>query len=141
MRHDLRKFTLVRHQDETGVSGTGLVAWGVLFPDGRVATRWNAEMAQTCAWDNLSHVVAVHGHGGATEVRWADDESAVDRLAKIAEAHSKDVGPGGLTSGDCAECSWSWPCPTYVWATSDRDPVIDCWNPADDGPPAEEAAG
>lgn len=53
------------------------------------------------------------------------------RLARIAEAHSKDVGPGGLTSGDCTECGHAWPCPTYTWATTDRDPLA-TWDPADD---------
>lgn len=34
-----RRFTLVRHDDVTGVSGTGVVADGVRFPDGVVALR------------------------------------------------------------------------------------------------------
>lgn len=53
---------------------------------------------------------------------------AIDR---IAEAHRKNVDEHGGTSGDCNECGWSWPCPTYVWATSDRDSLA-CWNPSDD---------
>lgn len=40
-----------------------------------------------------------------------------ERLNKIAEMHSKQVGAGGTTSGDCNECGWSWPCPTYRWAS------------------------
>lgn len=54
------------------------------------------------------------------------------RLDRIAQAHAKEVLEHGLTSGDCTECGWSWPCPTYVWATTDRDSVVDPWNPADD---------
>lgn len=57
------------------------------------------------------------------------------RLARIAEAHSKNVTGGGLTSGECNECSHSHPCPTYTWATASRDPLA-TWDPADD----EEAA-
>ncbi|WP_319052656.1 hypothetical protein [Streptomyces europaeiscabiei] len=57
------------------------------------------------------------------------------RLARIAEAHSKDVGEGGLTSGDCTECGHPHPCPTYTWATTDRDPLA-TWDPADDDEPA-----
>lgn len=57
------------------------------------------------------------------------------RLARIAEAHSNHVGDGGLTSGDCNECGNPHPCPTWIWATSDRDPLA-TWDPADD----EEAA-
>ncbi|MEU0667159.1 hypothetical protein ABZ508_02720 [Streptomyces lavendulocolor] len=61
---------------------------------------------------------------------------AVNRLSRIAEAHSKDRWPAGLTSGDCSECGHRWPCPTYVWATTDRDP-LSTWDPADDEPAAE----
>ncbi len=53
-------------------------------------------------------------------------------LARIAEAHSKAVDSAGGTWGDCVECGWAWPCPTHVWATTDRDPLAP-WNPADDG--------
>lgn len=67
-----RLFKLVRDQDVSGISGTGLVAWGVQFPDGRVATRWNGVIAQTCAWDSIEHVERIHGHGGATRLVWLD---------------------------------------------------------------------
>lgn len=53
------------------------------------------------------------------------------RLDRIAEAHSKHVTTGGLTDGDCTECGHAHPCPTYVWATTDRDPLA-TWDPADD---------
>ncbi len=56
------------------------------------------------------------------------------RADKIVGMHQKHVGPGGLTSGDCTECGYAWPCPTYEWAKPDstRDWVVDCWDPADD---------
>lgn len=53
------------------------------------------------------------------------------RLACIAEGHSKNSAAGGMTSGYCNDCEQRWPCPTYVWATSDRDPLA-TWDPADD---------
>lgn len=59
------------------------------------------------------------------------------RLGQIAEAHCKDVGELGLTSGMCMECGYSWPCPTYVWASTERDPLA-TWNPADDEQPEEQ---
>jgi hypothetical protein len=61
------------------------------------------------------------------------------RLARIAEAHSKDASGGGLTSGLCAECGQPWGkdgCPTRVWASTDRDPLA-TWDPADDEPQLE----
>ena len=57
--------------------------------------------------------------------------SALDRLAKIAEAHHKYVDEHGGTDGGCNECGWNWPCPTYIWATTEQDTLAP-WNPSDD---------
>ena len=54
-----------------------------------------------------------------------------NRLGRIAEAHHKNVDQHGGTDGMCNECNWHWPCPTYVWATEDRDSLA-CWDPRDD---------
>lgn len=54
------------------------------------------------------------------------------RLARIAEAHSKHIGQGGMTSGLCNECYHTHPCPTYVWATEERDPNFNTWDPSDE---------
>ncbi len=58
--------------------------------------------------------------------------AALGRLARIAEAHHQQVDVHGGTWGDCNECGWNWPCPTWVWATVGRDPVSDPWDPDDD---------
>lgn len=54
------------------------------------------------------------------------------RLARIAQQHTKDTLDSGMTSGLCVECDHRWPCPTYVWATKDRDSIENTWDPADD---------
>lgn len=53
------------------------------------------------------------------------------RLARIAEAHHKHVDEHGGTYGLCNECDQMHPCPTYVWATTERD-TLNCWDPNDD---------
>lgn len=53
------------------------------------------------------------------------------RLARIAAAHEQRQLGGGIVSGYCAECEHIWPCPTYVWASEDRD-VFAAWDPDDD---------
>jgi hypothetical protein len=75
----MRTFTLVRSEDVTGLSGTGVVAEGVEFADGTVAVRW-AELpddspnyvrgvrATTVMFPNIRAVEALHGHNGATRV-------------------------------------------------------------------------
>jgi hypothetical protein len=60
---------------------------------------------------------------------WAAGKAAA-RLGRIAQAHSKHVSAGGVTDGLCNECELPHPCPTYVWATTDRDPLA-TWDPAD----------
>lgn len=67
-----RVFELYRHRDVTGKSGTGVVAWGAVWPDGTVSLRWAGETQSFSNWESLDVLVAVHGHEGATEVRWLD---------------------------------------------------------------------
>lgn len=123
-------FELHRDHDVSGVSGTGKVAEGVIFTDGEAVIHWHGRYPTTTAHpQGIASIKAVHGHGGATRIVLADDPAA--RIARIAEAHSKYVGAAGFTSGDCTECGHPHPCPTFVWATSDRD-VLATWDPGDD---------
>jgi hypothetical protein len=64
---------LRRYVDVSGVSGTGDVAQGVVWSDGAVSLRWLGTHPATAAWDDLAAVLAVHGHGGSTVLRWLDD--------------------------------------------------------------------
>ena len=50
-----KRFKLIRDEDETGISGTGVVAFGVTFSDGVTVTHWN-------------------GHGGRTRIEWIDSK-------------------------------------------------------------------
>lgn len=68
-----RRFYLYRQTDHTGVSGTGVVAYGVQFHDGPVVVRWNGTHASTVVWANLDDALAIHGHNGATVAIWIDD--------------------------------------------------------------------
>lgn len=68
-----RRFVLVRLADISGVSGTGIVAEGVEFSDGRVALRWTVgDHRSTVCWDSVEAAEAIHGHGGATTITWLD---------------------------------------------------------------------
>lgn len=62
-------FLLVRDEDETGVSGTGLVAAGMEFSDGKVLMRWLVgKHRSSVAWDSMEAVRAIHGHVGKTRI-------------------------------------------------------------------------
>ncbi|MGZ0149188.1 hypothetical protein ACXJJ3_19120 [Kribbella sp. WER1] len=68
-----RRFVLQRDVDVSGISGTGDIAEGVEWSDGTVALRWRGKWATTVVWDyGLDALLAVHGHGGKTFVRWLD---------------------------------------------------------------------
>lgn len=69
-----RRFNLYRYADVSGISGTGVVAEGIEFTDGTVAMRWYGEWASTTLWPSIEAVIAVHGHDGATQVLWQDDQ-------------------------------------------------------------------
>lgn len=73
-----RPFVLVRHDDVSGVSGTGVVAQGVEFIDGTVALRWLSAWPTSVVFHDkgMDAVRAVHGHGGATEIVYTDTEDA-----------------------------------------------------------------
>lgn len=131
-----RLFHLQRTTDATGVSGTGRVADGVLWPDRTVSIRWRGDRPSVVFWDRLEDAEQVHGHGGATRIIW-DDEPMAQRLARIAQAHTQFVDGHGGTTGDCTECDMPSPCATYVWATTDRDPLA-TWDPCDDAPEIPE---
>lgn len=70
-----RRFVLYRHTDISHVSGVGVVAWGVEFPDGSVAIRWHGAHPSTVAWASVADAIAIHGHSGATEIQWLDEEA------------------------------------------------------------------
>ncbi len=72
----MRRFVLNRTEDESGVSGTGIVAEGIMFSDGRVVMRWCVgEHRSTSSFDSIEDVLGIHGHEGKTQVKWIDNQT------------------------------------------------------------------
>ena len=69
----MKMFYLVRKEDESGVSGTGRVAQGFVFDNGKVAVTWLSEHPSTTIYDSIGEVRAIHGHEGKTEVVFDPD--------------------------------------------------------------------
>ena len=65
-----KTFKTVRTVDISGVSGTGVVAFGVQFPDGVTVIRWNTPTSSTAVYASIDDLIAIHGHGGATTIEW-----------------------------------------------------------------------
>ncbi len=74
MSDDVATFSLVRHEDETGVSGAGIVAYGAVFPNGKAVLAWTvAGKPQSVAvYESIHDLYAVHvgPHKGKTKIRW-----------------------------------------------------------------------
>ena len=70
-----RLFTLVRNEDETGVSGTGIVAEGVQFASGKCVLTWLTEFSSVAVYDGIGDLLAIHGHHGRTVVEFQDGGS------------------------------------------------------------------
>lgn len=66
----MRTFILKRIRDLSGVSGTGEIAEGVVFPSGKAVVFWKTATPSINIYDNVEDVLRIHGHGGATEVHF-----------------------------------------------------------------------
>lgn len=70
---ECRRFQLDRDRDTSGMSGTGIVAEGVVFRDGAVAYRWLTNPCTSQTADRIEDVESIHGHNGSTSIRWVDE--------------------------------------------------------------------
>lgn len=68
----MRRFYLVRAEDVSGVSGTGVVAEGVEFRSGKAVLTWLSEFGTVSVFDSVDDIVSVHGHEGRTWIQWLD---------------------------------------------------------------------
>lgn len=64
-------FHLEREVDCTGVSGLGLVAYGVIWEDGQVTLKWETTLS---VFPNIEAVERIHGHGGNTKIIYDSNE-------------------------------------------------------------------
>jgi hypothetical protein len=67
-----RRFELCRHDDVSGISGTGRVAEGIQFSSGKCVIAWLSKTPSISIFDSVEALLAVHGHDGATELIWLE---------------------------------------------------------------------
>jgi len=89
-----RMFHIIRNSDESGVSGTGRVLDGVLFPNGKVVVQWRTDLdplkagfSSMTIFDSFTAFETIHisSHPtNKTEVIWEDEllEETIDELEK-----------------------------------------------------------
>ena len=68
----MKRFHLQRDEDVSGVSGTGMVAEGVVFHDGQVVLSWFGQYHTLEISPTIEQVETIHGHGGLTRIVWED---------------------------------------------------------------------
>ena len=95
-------FYLVRLEDETGVSGTGIIGEGVRWTDGSVSIRWVSSTPSFVNFEGVpedakvkriaqDHIKCVHGHSGKTKVVWADDETKAPKTNHVSQSTFEEV--------------------------------------------------
>ncbi len=72
----MRLFHLLRLEDESGVSGTGIVAEGVVFSTGRCVLNWLTTHSSTAMYDNVRDLEVIHGHNGKTKLVFVSESEA-----------------------------------------------------------------
>ena len=79
-------FVLYRDEDATGVSGTGVVATGIVWPDGHAALRWKADdreaASSTSVWTSVADLMRVHGHVGLSKLFYLDGDGDPPEAAR-----------------------------------------------------------
>jgi hypothetical protein len=78
----IRTFHLHRDKDESGVSGTGIVAEGAIYSNTKVVLSWLTVHKSMCIYDSLAEMIAIHGHGSNTRLVWDDEVQQAKQVKK-----------------------------------------------------------
>ncbi len=92
---NLKRFLLVRDEDETGISGTGIVAEGIQFANGWCCLSWLTRFSSIGVYPSVEELIDIHGHNGRTVVKWCGDtdpQAEIQRVENEARAQGMDTG-------------------------------------------------
>jgi len=70
----MRRFFLVRHEDVSKISGTGIVAEGVQFSNGQCVMHWLTSVSSLVVHSSMNNLLAIHGHDGKSTIAWVDNK-------------------------------------------------------------------
>lgn len=62
----MKTFYLQRNVDVSGVSGTGIIAYGVILPSGKVVMEWVTTYGSIAIYETIHEVQVLHAHKGST---------------------------------------------------------------------------
>lgn len=96
----MKLILLNRLKDESGISGTGIVAEGIEFDNGKCVISWLTEHTSITVYDNIEEVKAIHGHGDKTDIITFD----LDFVRTIAEKTLRGCPHGHKNWDECPVC-------------------------------------
>jgi hypothetical protein len=99
-----RRFVFIRDEDETGISGEGLVVEGVQYSDGHCAYRWMTEHQTDQLAEDIERLHAIHGHGGRTRIVFLDTEGGAPIPEAIHEVHPLSIEAQARWGRYCPGC-------------------------------------
>ena len=70
-----KRFWLLRVNDVSGVSGTGVVAHGVIFENGQCAMSWLTQYSSIAIYSGIGTLKKIHEHNGATKLIFEGDKN------------------------------------------------------------------
>ena len=68
----MKRFYLERLIDESGISGIGIIADGIMFSNGQVVLCWRTFTSSLGIYQTLDDMIRIHGHNGKTIIQWID---------------------------------------------------------------------
>ena len=70
----MQRFKLNRIEDETGISGTGVITLGYIYENGICVMKWLTDKSSVAVYACIEDVEAIHGHKGRTLVEIEEGE-------------------------------------------------------------------
>lgn len=68
----MRCFYLMRKEDTSGVSGTGIIAYGAIYPSGKVVMEWVTKYGSIAIYENIHEIQVLHAEKGKTDIVYLD---------------------------------------------------------------------
>lgn len=85
MNPNFIEFFLLRQIDDSGVSGTGIVARGVQLLDGQCVLQWTSKYRSIALYPNMTELLKIHGHDGHTKLMIGNPSFGSTREFKLGD--------------------------------------------------------
>ena len=66
----MKPFRVCRKIDNTGISGTGVIAHGCILPSNRVVIEWTGTVRSIVIYESYCDMMMIMGHNGETTIEF-----------------------------------------------------------------------